>query len=94
MLKPGTTISNFEKIELDKSRIIEMAWEDRTTFESIKIQYGLDEPALMKLMKASLKLSSYKLWRNRIRIKSIKHEKLRVAKVTKAFCPTQYKIGR
>lgn len=80
--------------ESDKSRIIEMAWEDRTTFESIKILYGLDEPALMWLMKASLKLASYKLWRKRVKSKSSKHEKLRVAKVTRAYCPTQYKIGR
>lgn len=80
--------------ESDKSRIIEMAWEDRTTFESIKILYGLDEPALMRLMKASLKLASYKLWRKRVKSKSSKHEKLRVAKVTRAYCPTQYKIGR
>lgn len=81
-------------IEQDKSRIIEMAWEDRTTFESIKATYGLDEPALMKLMKASLKLSSYKLWRKRVKAKSTKHEKLRVTKVTRAYCPTQYKISR
>jgi uncharacterized protein (TIGR03643 family) len=80
--------------ESDKSRIIEMAWEDRTTFESIKILYGLDEPALMRLMKASLKLASYKLWRKRVKSKSSKHEKLRVVKVTRAYCPTQYKIGR
>ena len=81
-------------IEQDKSRIIEMAWEDRTTFESIKATYGLDEPALMRLMKASLKLTSYKLWRKRVKAKSTKHEKLRVAKVTRAYCPTQYKISR
>jgi uncharacterized protein (TIGR03643 family) len=85
---------NAALIESDKSRIIEMAWEDRTTFESIKTTYGLDEPALMKLMKASLKLSSYKLWRKRVKEKSIKHEKLRAAKVTRAYCPTQYKLSR
>ena len=34
------------KISLTKSagnRIIEMAWEDRTTFDSIKYQFGLKE---------------------------------------------------
>lgn len=85
---------NAALIESDKSRIIEMAWEDRTTFESIKSAYGLDEPALMRLMKATLKLSSYKLWRKRVKQKSIKHEKLRQAKVTRAYCPTQYKVSR
>lgn len=81
-------------IKQDKSRIIEMAWEDRTTFESIKATYGLDESALMKLMKASLKFASYKLWRQRVKTKSLKHKKLRVAKLTRAYCPTQYKISR
>lgn len=81
-------------IEKDQSRIIEMAWEDRTTFESIKALYGLDEPALMKLMKAALKPGSYQLWRKRVKEKSIKHAKLRPANITRAYCPTQYKIGR
>jgi len=26
---------------LEKDRIIEMAWEDRTTFDAIKFQFGL-----------------------------------------------------
>lgn len=81
-------------IEYDISRIIEMAWEDRTPFESIESIYGLDESALMKLMRANLKFSSYKLWRKRVKTKSIKHLKLRTTKVTRAYCPTQYKLGR
>lgn len=81
-------------IEYDLSRIIEMAWEDRTPFESIEATYGLDESALMKLMRANLKFSSYKLWRKRVKTKSIKHLKLRTTKVTRAYCPTQYKLGR
>lgn len=81
-------------VEQDKSRIIEMAWEDRTTFESIKAVYGLDESALMRLMKGSLRSASYKLWRKRVKNKSLKHEKLRAAKIMRAYCPTQYKIRR
>ncbi|MDA9155404.1 DUF2805 domain-containing protein [Methylophilaceae bacterium] len=41
--------------EEDVSRIIEMAWEDRTPFEAILKNYGLDEPKLMRLMQANLK---------------------------------------
>ena len=86
--------NNIALILQDQSRIIEMAWEDRTTFEAIEIQYGLDEPALMKLMQAALKPSSYRLWRKRVKTRSSKHQQLRAAKVTRAFCATQYKISR
>jgi uncharacterized protein (TIGR03643 family) len=81
-------------IEHDLSRIIEMAWEDRTPFEAILSNYNLDESALMKIMRANLKFSSYKLWRKRVKTKSIKHLSLRSKEVTRAYCPTQYKLGR
>jgi len=84
--------SNFT--EEDISRIIEMAWEDRTPFEAILYSYGLNEPTLMRLMQSNLKKSSYKLWRKRVKEKSIKHLKLRSEEVTRAYCPTQYKISR
>ena len=48
------------------SRIIEMAWEDRTPFEAIESNYGLSEKEVKQLMKNELKLSSYKLWRDRV----------------------------
>ena len=51
-------------IELD--RIIEMAWEDRTPFEAIEIQFGLSESDVIKLMRKELKSSSFKLWRKRV----------------------------
>jgi uncharacterized protein (TIGR03643 family) len=49
----------------DHSRIIEMAWEDRTPFEAIEYQFGLNESAVIKLMRKSLKANSFKLWRKR-----------------------------
>ncbi|HSL87790.1 MAG TPA: DUF2805 domain-containing protein [Ignavibacteriaceae bacterium] len=33
----------------DISRIIEMAWEDRTSFEAIEFQFGLKENDILKL---------------------------------------------
>ena len=39
----------------DHSRIIEMAWEDRTPFEAIERLYGLNEQAVIKLMRRELK---------------------------------------
>ena len=52
----------------DISRIIEMAWEDRTPFDAIKKQFGLNEDALKKLMRKNMKSSSYHLWLSLIHI--------------------------
>ena len=61
----------------DVSRIIEMAWEDRTTFEAIKAQFSLDESAVVDLMRAQLKPASFRMWRKRIRGRVTKHAALR-----------------
>ena len=47
-------------------RIIEMAWEDRTPFEAINIQFGLTEADVIALMRKQLKRSSFNLWRKRV----------------------------
>jgi uncharacterized protein (TIGR03643 family) len=59
------------------SRIIEMAWEDRTPFEAIEQQFGLNEPKLVALMRVNMKSSSFKLWRKRVKCRVTKHSKLR-----------------
>ena len=46
---------------LDEDRIIEMAWEDRTTFDSIKDQFGLNESEVIKIMRNNLKKNSFSL---------------------------------
>ena len=48
------------------NRIIEMAWEDRTPFDAISLQFGIKEGDVIKLMRNNLKLSSFKLWRKRV----------------------------
>jgi len=50
----------------DRNRIIEMAWEDRTPFAAITIQFGLSESQVIKLMRRELKEKSFKLWRKRV----------------------------
>jgi len=50
----------------DIDRIIEMAWEDRTPFEAIKLQFGFSEADVIALMRRELKRSSFNLWRNRV----------------------------
>lgn len=73
------------------SRIIEMAWEDRTPFEAIERLFGLNESAVIKLMRAELKASSFRLWRARVSGRKTKHLKLRNPEIDRAYCPTQYK---
>ncbi len=50
----------------DIDRIIEMAWEDRTPFEAIKIQFDFSEADVIALMRRELKHSSFNLWRKRV----------------------------
>lgn len=50
----------------DINRIIEMAWEDRTPFEAIKIQFNFSEADVISLMRRELKRSSFKMWRKRV----------------------------
>ncbi len=54
-------------------RIIEMAWEDRTSFDAIEFQFNLKEKEVIKLMRASLKSSSFKMWRRRVSGRKLKH---------------------
>ena len=59
--------------ESDISRVIEMAWEDRTPFDAIEAQFGLNEQAVKELMRSNLKRSSYQLWRKRVTGRGTKH---------------------
>ena len=53
--------------QADTDRIIEMAWEDRTTFTDINNQFGLKEKEVIKIMKDNLKRNSFLKWRQRVR---------------------------
>ncbi|MCH8501175.1 MAG: TIGR03643 family protein [Aliidiomarina sp.] len=75
----------------DLSRIIEMAWEDRTPFEAIQTNYGLNEQDVIRLMRKELKPQSFRLWRKRVSGRVTKHLQLRSPKVSRAYCSTQYK---
>jgi uncharacterized protein (TIGR03643 family) len=52
--------------QTDIDRIIEMAWEDRTPFEAIKMQFNFPEADVIALMRRELKRSSFNLWRKRV----------------------------
>ena len=63
---------NFNQSQID--RIIEMAWEDRTPFEAIEFQFGIKENDVRKIMRGSLKESSFKMWRKRVKGRKTKHQ--------------------
>ncbi len=77
----------------NRSRIIEMAWEDRTPFEAIERQFGFDEKAVIKIMRNELKRRSFENWRSRVTARITKHGGKRPTSVSRDHCPTQYKQG-
>jgi uncharacterized protein (TIGR03643 family) len=58
------------------SRVIEMAWQDRTPFEAILVQFKLAESQVIALMRRELKPSSFRMWRKRVRGRVTKHAAL------------------
>lgn len=85
----AAAINALDAVQL--SRVIEMAWEDRTPFEAIEHSYGLNETAVIKLMRQELKPSSFRLWRRRVTSRATKHLTKRPFDVGRAYCKTQYK---
>ena len=72
----------------DIDRIIQMAWEDRTTFDAIYQNFGLSESGVIQIMRKSLKPSSFKLWRKRVSGRKTKHLKKR------SFVEGRFKCSR
>jgi uncharacterized protein (TIGR03643 family) len=67
-----------KKIELneeDKNRLIQMAWQDRTTFEGIKKEFGLTENQVKNIMRKLISKNGFKRWRKRVQDRTTKHEK-------------------
>jgi len=77
----------------DTDRIIEMAWEDRTSFDAIKEQFGITEQQVIGLMRKEMKLSSFKLWRQRVQGRATKHKKLTDNTITRFKCSRQRQIS-
>lgn len=73
----------------DISRIVEMAWEDRTPFDAIEATYGISEEEVKKIMKSELKVSSYKLWRKRVHGRKTKHLEKRNFQVGRGKSPNK-----
>ncbi|MBA6252391.1 MULTISPECIES: TIGR03643 family protein [unclassified Colwellia] len=85
-------ITQFSEEEI--SRIIEMAWEDRTPFEAIEQLFGVSEPQVIEIMRSSIKRKTFNNWRARVTGRKTKHLKLRSPDVSRGYCSTQYKPTR
>ena len=73
--RPVTKIKNPEPKMGSPNWVIWAAWADRITFEEIREKSGLIEAEVIKLMRRQLKPSSFRLWRKRVKNKSIKHRR-------------------
>ena len=62
--------------DYDINSIIEMAWCDKTSFDSIKLQNNLSEKEVIKIMRSNLKKTSFQVWRERVNGRRAKHEKI------------------
>ncbi|WP_345211961.1 TIGR03643 family protein [Mucilaginibacter gynuensis] len=78
---------------VDTDRIIEMAWEDRTPFDAIKIQFGISEQQVIQLMRKEMRLSSFKMWRARVQGRSTKHQQLTLHEEITFKCSRQKQIS-
>ena len=74
-------------------RVIEMAWEDRTTFDAIEAQFGLKEQEVISIMRRELKPSSFRLWRARVQGRKTKHQAKRDFKEGRFKCTRQRSIS-
>ena len=79
---------------VETDRVVEMAWEDRTPFEAILLQFGLTEAKVIKLMRKELKARSFRLWRARVNSGvSKKHLKKRSEDINRFKCTRQRTIS-
>ncbi len=88
MLKNKITLTE-EQID----RVVEMAWEDRTPFDAIHVQFGLREQDVIKLMRRAMKPSSFRMWRARVQGRKTKHNRLSEDHVKRFKCSRQKAIS-
>ena len=80
--------------DADISRVIEMAWEDRTPFEAIATQFGLAEQEVIRVMRANISAGAFKRWRARVTGRKTKHAQLRSPGVSRHQSSTHNKANR
>ena len=68
----------------DQDRLVRMGWEDRTTFDAIEVQFGLNPNEFVHFMRTQLNAKAFALWRKRIQEQGrLKNEKPRGFKTTR-----------
>lgn len=96
-IKPGVIEMSYmlmtELSSEDRNRIVEMAWEDRTPFEAIEMQFGLSEKEVIRIMRREMSEKSFKLWRKRVTNRVTKHLAKRSIKVDRFKCSRQRLIS-
>ena len=86
--------TNMHLTDADISRVIEMAWEDRTPLEAIAAQFGLAEQEVIKVMRANISSGAFKRWRARVKGRKTKHAELRASDVSRHQSSTHNKANR
>ena len=87
------SLSKHTLTESEVSRVVEMAWEDRTPFEAISMKFGLKEQEVITIMRNNMKPNSFKLWRKRVQGRKTKHLKKRDEEVGRFKCSRQRGIS-
>lgn len=72
----------------DIDRIVEMAWEDRTSFEAITFQFNVSEKEIIEIMRREMNPSSFRMWRKRVKGRSSKH------RLKRNFSTSRYRSSR
>ena len=88
----GKITKRYNFTEEDTDRIIEMAWEDRTSFDAIERQFNIPEKDVIQLMRQEMTLRSWKNWRARVQGRNTKHDGKRASDVERFKCNRQRQI--
>ena len=83
-----------ELTQQERDRVVRMAWEDRTSFESIREQFGLGPNEVERFMRTQLDKKSYTRWRKRAQMRGhLKQAKLRPQGFSRFKCSRQSADG-
>lgn len=73
----------------DTYRVFQMAWEDRTPFEVIELQSGLNELDVITFMRSTMKRLSFVMRRARVTGRKTKHKATRNQEIKRFISSNQ-----
>ena len=79
----------YELSQENLDRIVEMAWEDRTPFDAILVQFGVPEADVIKIMRLEMKPSSWRMWRERVQGRATNHTQKAASGMDRFHCSRQ-----